>query len=103
MTSEGGDTGLGHNSPRRFGQLPGLIVSDDFDKPLPQSEAAVWEAPGLAAQDDSDAGEELDDWPLDVADLHESLLEAEGDIAAGRTFSEEEIRARYGLPGPSAD
>lgn len=29
--------------PRAFGQLPGLIVGDDFDEPLPGSEVAAWE------------------------------------------------------------
>jgi prevent-host-death family protein len=30
--------------PRRFGQLPGLTVPDDFNAPLPDSELSVWEA-----------------------------------------------------------
>lgn len=30
-------------APRRFGQLPGLLVPDDFDEPLPESELAAWE------------------------------------------------------------
>lgn len=47
--------------------------------------------PASAALDD-------DDWPIDVEDLREALHESEADIAAGRTFSEEEIRARYGIP-----
>jgi len=46
----------------------------------------------------SSAPGELDDWPIDVADVRESLREAEADIAAGRTFGEDEIRARYGVP-----
>jgi len=29
--------------PRRFGQLPHLVVPDDFDEPLPESEIAAWE------------------------------------------------------------
>lgn len=29
--------------PRKFGQLPNLVVSDDFDEPLPESELAHWE------------------------------------------------------------
>lgn len=37
-------------------------------------------------------------WPIDTTDLRESLLEAEADRVAGRTFSAEEVRARYGLP-----
>lgn len=41
---------------------------------------------------------ELDGWPINVADLRESLRESEADIAAGRTFGEDEIRARYGVP-----
>ncbi|MFL0289156.1 hypothetical protein ACJH6H_28360 [Mycobacterium sp. SMC-21] len=39
---------------------------------------------------------ETDFW-LAVPGFRESLLEAEADIAAGRTFGEEEIRARYEL------
>ena len=31
------------DAPRRFGQLPTLIVPDDFDLPLPDSELAAWE------------------------------------------------------------
>ena len=29
--------------PRRFGQLPNLLVPEDFDEPLPDSELARWE------------------------------------------------------------
>lgn len=29
--------------PRKFGQLPGLVVPKDFDEPLPDSELAHWE------------------------------------------------------------
>jgi prevent-host-death family protein len=29
--------------PRRFGQLPNLVVPNDFDEPLPASELAAWE------------------------------------------------------------
>ncbi|TXI56049.1 hypothetical protein [Mycolicibacterium mageritense] len=39
---------------------------------------------------------------LSVPGLHESLAEADADYAAGRTYGEEEIRARYGLPPRSA-
>ena len=47
--------------------------------------------------------DDLDDWPfddpsVDVARLRESLMQSEADIAAGRTFGEDEIRTRYGLP-----
>ena len=28
---------------RRFGQLPNLVVPDDFDDALPESELAAWE------------------------------------------------------------
>lgn len=31
--------------PRKFGQLPNLMISNDFDEPLPESELARWEAP----------------------------------------------------------
>jgi hypothetical protein len=42
-------------------------------------------------------GDETAFW-LSLPGLRESLAEAEGDCVAGRTFGEEEIRARYGLP-----
>jgi prevent-host-death family protein len=29
--------------PRRFGQLPSMVVPADFDEPLPESEIAAWE------------------------------------------------------------
>ena len=29
--------------PRKFGQLPNLMIPDDFDEPLPDSEPARWE------------------------------------------------------------
>jgi prevent-host-death family protein len=29
--------------PRKFGQLPALVVSDTFDEPLPDAEIAAWE------------------------------------------------------------
>ena len=29
--------------PRKFGQLPNLLVPNDFDEPLPESELATWE------------------------------------------------------------
>jgi prevent-host-death family protein len=29
--------------PRKFGQLPKLLVPNDFDEPLPASELARWE------------------------------------------------------------
>jgi prevent-host-death family protein len=32
-------------APRRFGQLPNLIVPADFDAALPESELATWEGP----------------------------------------------------------
>lgn len=97
VTSDGGDIGskgpLSPTPPRQFGQLPDLAVPDDFDEPLPTSEAAVWEAPEPAAQD-AGAALDHDDWPIDVKDLREVLRESEADIAAGRTVSEDEIRAR---------
>lgn len=30
-------------TPRRFGQLPNLIVPANFDEPLPEAELAAWE------------------------------------------------------------
>ncbi|MGV0812050.1 type II toxin-antitoxin system prevent-host-death family antitoxin [Mycolicibacterium boenickei] len=32
--------------PRRFGQLPNLVVPSDFDDPLPASELSAWEDDG---------------------------------------------------------
>ncbi|BBY33751.1 prevent-host-death protein [Mycolicibacter minnesotensis] len=32
--------------PRRFGQLPSLVVPEDFDAALPEAELATWEAAG---------------------------------------------------------
>ncbi len=35
---------------RTFGQLPTLVIRDDFDEPLPESDIAVWEGgPGAGA------------------------------------------------------
>ncbi|GAT11688.1 hypothetical protein H7I77_00115 [Mycolicibacterium novocastrense] len=102
MTNEDGDTGCGAAPPHRFGQRPDVIVPGDFDELPTPGKNEAWEAPDPASQDDSDASQDLDDdWPIDAADLHESLLEAEADLAAGRTVNEGEIRARYGLPRPS--
>lgn len=42
-------------------------------------------------------GDDTDFW-LAIPGFRESLVEAEADYAAGRTFGEEEIRARFGLP-----
>lgn len=32
-----------HPTPRRFGQLPNLLIPNDFDEPLPDAELARWE------------------------------------------------------------
>ncbi len=32
-----------HPRARRFGQLPALVVPDNFDEPLPDAEIAAWE------------------------------------------------------------
>lgn len=102
MTSDGGDIGangpLSPSRPRHFGQLPDLAVPDDFDEPLPPSEAAMWEVPESADQEAGDAALDDDDWPMDVEELRKVLQKSEADIAAGRTVSEDEIRARYGIP-----
>ena len=76
MTSEGGETGSEPTSPRRFGQLPGLVVPDDLDEPLPE-----------------------DDWPLDVGDLSEALEESEAAIPARDDASAEQETA-YLLRSP---
>jgi PHD/YefM family antitoxin component YafN of YafNO toxin-antitoxin module len=46
--------------------------------------------------------DETDFW-LSVPGIRESLIEAEADYAAGRTFNEEEIRTQFGLPPREAD
>ena len=46
--------------------------------------------------DDSANGDDTDFW-LAIPGFRESLIEAEVDYATGRTFGEEEIRARFGL------
>ncbi|OZF07541.1 type II toxin-antitoxin system prevent-host-death family antitoxin [Rhodococcus sp. 15-1154-1] len=30
---------------RRFGQFPGLVIPEDFDKPIPEDELTAWDAP----------------------------------------------------------
>ncbi|MCV7128764.1 hypothetical protein [Mycolicibacterium vanbaalenii] len=57
----------------------------------------MWEGPD-PADEDTRAALDDDDWPIDEADLREALQESDADLAAGRTFSEEEIGARYGIP-----
>jgi hypothetical protein len=52
-----------------------------------------------SADDDDD---DTDFW-LAIPNFRESLIEAEADYAAGRTFSEQEIRAHFGLPARDAD
>lgn len=52
-----------------------------------------------SAADDED---ETAFW-LSVPRFRESLIEADADYAAGRTYGEDEIRARYGLPPRNAD
>ncbi len=32
-----------HPRPRKFGQLPALVVPDDFDEPLSDAEIAAWQ------------------------------------------------------------
>lgn len=93
-----------------------LDISRSQRLPLPRPTAAVSpEArqatyPSKVTEENGDtqgcsssAPAELDDWPfddpsVDVARLRESLMQSESDIAAGRTFGEDEIRARYGVP-----
>lgn len=107
VTNEVGDTGSAPTRPRRIGHKPDL-VGPDFEQPPPRTEVAVWETPGPACHDESGAVEEwfvdeVDDWPfddlsVDVQRLRQLLLKSEADLAAGRTFGEDDIRARYGLP-----
>lgn len=58
--NDGGDLGPGPDALRRFGQLPGLAISDDFDQPLPESEVAVWETCGEDFERRGVRREELD-------------------------------------------
>ncbi len=90
VTEESGDTGVvrGRCFPAPGRQRPDLGVPEDCDEPSPEEDWPI---------------NDLDDWPfddpsVDVARLRESLMESEADIAAGRTFGEDEIRTRYGLP-----
>lgn len=89
MTQEDCGAGVrGRCSPAPLSQRPALGVSDDIDEPSPKDGWPI---------------EDLDDWPfddpsVDVARLRELLMESEADIAAGRTFGEDEIRTDYGLP-----
>ena len=39
-----------HARSRTFGQLPSLVVGDDFDEPLPDAEVAAWEGNAGAGQ-----------------------------------------------------
>jgi hypothetical protein len=55
----------------------------------------VTEPADISAADDE--RDETAFW-LSLPGLRESLAEADADYAAGRTFGEQEIRARYGLP-----
>ncbi|MEN4478230.1 hypothetical protein [Mycolicibacterium cosmeticum] len=100
MTEENGGSGVarGRCSSAPLPQRLDLGVPDDFDASLTPTETESWESSDSNAQGFSRAPEELDDWPIDVADLREALRESEADIAAGRTFGEDEIRAQYGLP-----
>jgi hypothetical protein len=50
----------------------------------------------MADQPADDEDDDTDFW-LAIPGFRESLIEAEADYAAGRTFGEEEIRARFGL------
>lgn len=92
MTEKSGDTGVarGRCTPKPLRHPPDVDVPDDCDEPSPEDDWPI---------------DDLDDWPfddpsVDIARLCESLMESEADIAAGRTFGEDEIRARYGLPRP---
>jgi hypothetical protein len=51
---------------------------------------------------DRPADDDTDFW-LSVPGFRESLIEAEADYVAGRTFSGEEVRTRFGLPLREAD
>jgi len=62
-------------------------------------EFAVYSDTVTGTADESTNGDDTDFW-LAIPGFRESLVEAEADYAAGRTFGEEEIRARFGLsPG----
>ena len=89
MTEDDGGTGVwDRSSPAPLRQRPAPGALDDRDEPSPEDDWSI---------------DDLEDWPfddpsVDVARLWESLIESEDDIAAGRTFGEDEIRTDYGLP-----
>jgi hypothetical protein len=66
--------------------------------PRPLYAEGVTDKADWSAYDD----DETDFW-LSVPGIRESLIEAEADYAAGRTFNEEEIRTQFGLPPREAD
>jgi hypothetical protein len=77
------------SSPALPRQRPDLGAPNDCDEP--------------SLDEDDWPIDDLDDWPfddpsVDIARLRESLMESEADIAAGRTFGEDEIRTDCGLP-----
>lgn len=85
---DGGTGGVDRSSPAPLRQRPAPGALDDRDEPSPEDDWSI---------------DDLEDWPfadpsVDVARLWESLIESEADIAAGRTFGEDEIRTDYGLP-----
>ncbi|WP_162563571.1 hypothetical protein [Mycolicibacterium mucogenicum] len=41
--SDGAEGGAPRDRPREFRQLPNLVVPQDFDAPLPESEYTAWE------------------------------------------------------------
>jgi hypothetical protein len=54
------------------------------------------DAADFAAASD-DVGGDTDFW-MSIPGFRESLVEADADYAGGRTYGEEEVRARFGLP-----
>ncbi|WP_171055138.1 hypothetical protein [Mycobacterium sp. DBP42] len=52
---------------------------------------------------ENDAADDETAFWLSVPGIHESLAEAAADYTAGRTYGEEEIRVRFGLPARNED
>lgn len=83
------------------GQLSGPAVPDTFDVTVhPDGDALLRHLDQLDASADDD--DDTESW-LSIPGFRESLMEAEADYAAGRTYGEDEIRARFGLPRRDTD
>lgn len=95
------DAGCAHLASLFHGDALNAERRTARDHDARQPEATAEGVSGRADAHDV-GGEEAEgidaDWPIDMTELRELLLEAEVDRVAGRTFSAEEVRARCGLP-----